>query len=138
MVEIAVEYGGELHCSARHGPSGSTLATDAPLDNEGRGEDFSPTDLCATSLVTCMMTIMGIRARAMVVDITGTRAIVKKVMSTDLPRRITGLPVEMRVAGTLTGEQKNDLREAAENCPVNCSLHPDIKRPITFIWADGN
>ena len=114
------------------------MGTDAPLDNQGRGEDYSPTDLCATSLVTCMMTIMGIRARDMGVDIAGARAIVKKIMSADSPRRIVGLPVEVRVPGELKDDQKRALREAAENCPVNCSIHPEIERPITFIWADGD
>ena len=134
MVTISATYEGELRCSARHEPSGSLLCTDAPLDNQGKGEAFSPTDLCATSLGTCMTTIMGIRARQLGIDISGARFEVKKIMSTDTPRRIVGLPIEFWIPGRHSDEVKSALRNAAETCPVNYSIHPDIERPITIHW----
>ncbi len=136
MVTITAKYEGDLRCSAQHGPSGSLLSTDAPLDNQGKGEAFSPTDLCATSLGTCMTTIMGIRARQLGIDISDARFEVKKIMSADTPRRITGLPVEFWIPGSHSEEVKAALRHAAETCPVNYSIHPDIDRPITIHWID--
>src|ERR1039457_4271827 len=88
MVNIQVEYQGDLHCKATHGPSGAELSTDAPKDNQGRGESFSPTDLVATALGTCMLTIMGIMARTLNIDIVGTTATVEKEMTTTPPRMI--------------------------------------------------
>ena len=134
MVEISAVYEGDYHCSANHGPSGSTLSTDAPTDNQGRGEAFSPTDLCATALVTCMSTIMGMRADELGIDLKGMKIEVQKVMSSDGPRRIVELPVEFWIPGRLTDQQKSVLRHAAENCPVILSLHPEIRKPITMYW----
>src|ERR1700722_2392773 len=125
MVEIGIVYEGDLRCRATHGPSGSTLATDAPTDNMGRGEAFSPTDLVATALGTCMMTIMGIAARNMSVDLRGATATVTKEMSASPPRRISRLAVTISVPGDFTDEQKQKLQNAAMTCPVHKSLHPD-------------
>lgn len=136
MVKITAEYHGGLHCVATHGPSGDQLNTDAPVDNHGKGEAFSPTDLCATALITCMTTVMGIRAKKMGLDISGLKIEVSKIMSGDLPRRIVELPVEAWIPGKFTDEQKADLKFAADNCPVNCSLHPDIERPLTIHWTN--
>lgn len=135
MVEVRIEYEGDLRCRATHGPSGATLATDAPVDNMGKGEAFSPTDLLATALGTCMMTIMGIAARHMNVDLTGATATVAKEMSSAGPRRIARLPVTIRVPAKLTEEQKQKLQNAALTCPVHKSLHPDVQSPVEFQWG---
>lgn len=135
MVTIDIEYQGELHCEAVHGPSGTRLATDAPKDNMGKGESFSPTDLVATALGTCMMTLMGIAARSLNVDLKGTRVIVQKEMVTTPMRRIGKLGVKIVVPATLTEEQKQKLERAAMTCPVHKSLHPDIQMPVEFVWA---
>ena len=97
MVNIQIEYQGDLRCKATHGPSGSELSTDAPKDNQGRGESFSPTDLVATALGTCMLTIMGIAARTFNIDISGATATVEKEMTATLPRRIERLTVTIQV-----------------------------------------
>jgi putative redox protein len=135
MVEIQIAYQGELRCKPTHGPSGVTILTDAPVDNMGKGESFSPTDLVATALGTCMLTIMGIAAQRMKVDIVGTRVSVTKEMSTTGPRRIDRLGVTFNIPAKLTAEQKQQLENAAMACPVCKSLHPDVQRPVTFNWA---
>ncbi len=137
MVRMTAEYEGGLHCAVVHGPSGTELSTDAPVDNEGKGESFSPTDLCATALATCMTTIMGMRARDLEIDLSGMKIEVEKIMSGDGPRRIARLPITFRVPCDPTEEQKAVLRHAAETCPVILSLHPDIEKPITFQWGTG-
>jgi putative redox protein len=134
MVEIQIAYEGELRCKAVHGPSGSTILTDAPADNMGRGEAFSPTDLVATALGTCMMTIMGIAAERLRVDLRGMTASVTKEM-TPPPRRIARLAVKIRVPGNFSDVQKQKLENAAMTCPVHKSLHPDVAAPVEFIWA---
>src|SRR3954447_1456973 len=97
MVQVTINYTGDLHCDANHGPSGSKIATDAPADNKGKGESFSPTDLVATALGTCMSTIMGMKADELGVDLRGMKVSVKKEMSKDQPRRIVGLPSEVHL-----------------------------------------
>jgi putative redox protein len=134
MVRINLAYEGELRCRATHEQSGTTLATDAPVDNQGRGESFSPTDLVATGLASCMMTIMGIAARQLKIDLTGMTASVTKDM-TPPPRRIARLAVNIHVPAKLTDEQKTRLREAAMTCPVHKSLHPDVAAPVEFTWG---
>ncbi len=136
MIKITADYQGELHCQAIHGPSGCKITTDAPVDNQGRGESFSPTDLCAAALATCMATIMGIQSGKMGIDLKGMKIEVTKEMAADSPRRIARLPVEFWIPGSLTKEQKAALHHAAENCPVHLSLHPDIDKPILFHWVD--
>jgi len=134
MVNIQVEYQGDLHCKATHGPSGAELSTDAPKDNQGRGESFSPTDLVATALGTCMLTIMGIAARTLNIDMTGATAIVEKEM-TPPPRRIQRLAVKIHVPHSPSPADKEKLERAAHTCPVHKSLHPDVQIPIEFRWG---
>lgn len=135
MVEIRVEYRGDLHCEATHGPSGATLVTDAPADNMGKGAAFSPTDLVATAIGTCMLTIMGIAARKHGLDLTGATAAVKKEMVTGAARRIGCLAVEIRVPRPTSAEARQILEEAAHGCPICRSLHPEVRVPVTFVWG---
>jgi putative redox protein len=135
MVSIQLEYQGDLHCKAVHGPSCTELATDAPVDNQGRGESFSPTDLVATALGGCMLTVMGIMARTLGLDITGATATVGKEMTTSAPRRIARLTVNIHVPHALSDENKLKLERAAHTCPVHKSLHPEIEVPIAFTWG---
>lgn len=135
MVTIEVEYQGDLHCRAVHGPSRAELSTDAPTDNQGRGESFSPTDLVATALGTCMLTVMGILARTLKVDIAGATATVEKEMSSTAPRRIESLKVRIHVPHSLSADDQQKLERAAHTCPVHKSLHPDIHTPIEFVWG---
>lgn len=134
MVSIHLEYEGDLHCSAVHAPSGTVLATDAPKDNQGRGESFSPTDLVATALGSCMLTIMGIMARTLAIDLQGATATVEKQMTSTPPRRIEQLAVKIHVPHPVSPENREKLVRAAHTCPVHKSLHPDIEIPIEFIW----
>ena len=135
MVTIDIEYKGDLRNEAVHQPSGTRLNTDAPKDNQGKGESFSPSDLVATALGSCMMTIMGIAARNMNVDIKGTKVTVQKEMVTTPLRRIGKLGVKIIVPVKLTDEQKKKLENAALTCPVHKSLHPDVQTPVEFVWA---
>src|SRR2546421_11696766 len=118
MVEINVVYEGQLHTAATHGPSGATLTTDAPKDNMGKGESFSPTDLLATALATCIVTTMGIVAQRHGLDITGTTVRVEKHMVTTGIRRIGRLPVEVRIPRTFGDDDRKRLENAAMTCPV--------------------
>jgi len=135
MVRIQTEYQGDLHCTSVHTPSKTELATDAPVDNQGRGESFSPTDLVATSLGTCMLTTMGILARTLNVDLTGATATVEKEMSSAPPRKINRLVVAIRVPRATSPENQQRLENAAHTCPVKKSIHPDIETPIEFVWG---
>ena len=135
MVAIQFEYQGDLHCKAIHTPSSTELSTDAPKDNQGRGESFSPTDLIATALGTCMLTVMGIMARTLNIDITGTTATVEKEMTSSPPRMIASLTVKIHVPQSLSPENRLKLERAAHTCPVHKSLHPDVQTPIEFTWA---
>jgi len=135
MVRINLEYQGDLHCSAIHEPSGSQLATDAPKDNQGRGESFSPTDLVATALGSCMLTIMGIVARTHNIEIAGTTATVEKEMSSTPPRRIGSLVVKIHVPHPVTPEDRKRLEHGVHTCPVHKSLHPEIEIPVEFVWG---
>lgn len=134
MVAIQMEYQGDLHCRAVHGPSGTELNSDAPKDNQGRGESFSPTDLVATALGTCMLTTMGILARTLGIDMTGATATVEKEM-TPPPRRIGRLTVRIKMPRVLSPEDQLKLERAAHTCPVQKSIHPDLETPITFTWG---
>jgi len=134
MVEVSVKYTGGLHCEALHGPSHSTISTDAPSDNRGKGESFSPTDLVATALATCMSTTMGIAAEDHKIDLSGLTVRVEKHMSKDAPRRIVGLPSEVHIPLPPDCPQRPLLEGAALNCPVHKSLPPEIERPTKFFW----
>jgi uncharacterized OsmC-like protein len=128
-------YEGNLRTSATHIYSGTTLETDAPLDNQGMAQRFSPTDLLATSLGNCMMTIMGIKARDMNIDLKGTKIEIQKHMKAD-PRRVSGIDVTFHLPGGLNLEEKDKtiLERAALTCPVAKSIHPDIVQNVVFNW----
>ena len=134
MAEVSIDYTGNLHCDATHGPSQSKVSTDAPTDNKGKGEAFSPTDLVATALGTCMSTIMGMKAEELGVDIRGMKVSVKKEMSKDAPRRIVALPSEVHIPLPPDHPHRHALEQAALNCPVHKSLPPEINRPTQFFW----
>ncbi len=128
-----VTYLGELRTSSIHIQSGTEILSDAPLDNNGRGEAFSPTDTVANALATCMFTIMGIKARDMGIDLSAATAEVTKVMAAD-PRRIAKISVAFTINTPLDDKAKTILQRAALTCPVHYSLHPDIEKDITFNW----
>jgi uncharacterized OsmC-like protein len=128
-------YKGQLRTEATHLQSGTVIETDAPTDNHGKGEKFSPTDLLATSLGNCMMTIMGIKARDMQVDLSDTKIDIAKIMKSD-PRRVGGINVEFHFPESLqlNEKQKAILENAALTCPVAKSIHPDIEMKVQFNW----
>ncbi len=134
MVSISIRYTGDLHCAAVHDPSKSEIATDAPVDNKGKGETFSPTDLVATALGTCMATILSMTAESHGLDVKGMTVSVSKEMSKDAPRRIVGLPSEVRIPLPASTPQRALLENAALNCPVHKSLPLELERPTTFVW----
>ncbi len=134
MIEILVDYQGELRCHAVHAPSKNELITDAPVDNCGKGESFSPTDLVATALATCMATIIGIKAQQKDIDVKGMTVRVEKHMSSDSPRRIVRLPVTIQLPLPADHADRKVLEAAALACPVAQSVHPDIEKPVTFVW----
>lgn len=133
-VSISVEYEGNLRCRATHDPSHNEFFTDAPLDNNGRGESFSPTDLVATALATCMVTVIGIKARQKGYDITGMKVSVEKHMSEDSPRRIARLPLTIEIPLPADHPDRKLLEATALACPVHHSVHPEIDKPVTFVW----
>jgi uncharacterized OsmC-like protein len=128
-------YEGQLRTVATHNQSQTVIETDAPTDNQGKGERFSPTDLVATALGSCMLTIMGIKARDMNIDLQGTQLNIQKNMKAD-PRRIGGIDIIFQFpAGLILGEkEKTILKNAALTCPVAKSLHPDLEQNIAFRW----
>lgn len=131
-----VIYKGDLRTEMKHLQSGTVIETDAPTDNMGKGERFSPTDLMASSLGSCMITTMAIRAADMQLNFDGTRIEVLKIMSTDAPRRVAGIKAQLYFTDNFsaTEEQKEQLVRIARNCPVEKSLHPDIKVEVEFHW----
>jgi uncharacterized OsmC-like protein len=137
MVPATVRYEGDLRCTATHGPSGSSIETDAPTDNMGRGERFSPTDLVGTSLATCVLTTMAIAARRKGLELPGMTATVRKHMSTDAPRRIVRLDVDIVVPLPADHPERAFLEAAAKGCPVRRSLHPDMVVEERFSWAEA-
>ena len=133
-----VVYEGDLRTNGTHLQSSSTLETDAPTDNNGKGERFSPTDLLATSLASCMLTIMGIKARGMELDIKGIKVEVEKIMKSD-PRRVGGINLTFHfpeAIKTVDEKTKTILKNAAFTCPVAQSIHPDID--VNVNWTDWN
>lgn len=137
MVSISLTYEGELRCKATHDPSGNALFTDAPIDNKGKGASFSPTDLLATSLGTCMLTIMGMAANARSLDISGTTVQVEKHMINQPIRRIDTLNVLLTLPKAAYSEADLEaLHHAAKNCPVMMSIHPDIKVNYRLLVAE--
>ncbi len=135
MVPVTVEYLGQLKTRCTHGPSSTTAVTAAPADNAGDGSSFSPTDLVATALATCVLTTIAIAARKHGIEIDGASASVEKHMSAEAPRRIARLPVEVRLPASVPPEMRERLERAGEACPVKRSLHPDIEATLTYRWA---
>jgi putative redox protein len=121
-----IEYMGSLRTHSVHLPSGDTVTTDAPTDNKGKGEAYSPTDLLSSALGSCMLTIMGIKADDLEISIVGTKIIVKKHMSTELPRRVSQLDVNIQIPHEISEKNMQSLEKAALNCPVAKSIHPDL------------
>ena len=128
-----VEYKGELRTEAVHLKSGKTIITDAPIDNQGKGEAFSPTDLVATALGSCMITIMGIVAEREGITLDGTTAEVEKVMATG-PRRIGEVKIKIKFIQKLNRDQRDKLERAAKSCPVSGSLSENLKETVEFIY----
>jgi uncharacterized OsmC-like protein len=133
MPTSKVTYLGELRTSSIHLNSGSEIISDAPLDNNGKGEAFSPTDTVANALASCMFTVMGIKAREMNVDFSGSTADVTKIMGTE-PRRIIAIQVVFTMSISVDDKTRTILERTAMTCPVFYSLHPDIKKEIIFNW----
>jgi uncharacterized OsmC-like protein len=133
MATSKVTYVGDLRTSSIHLLSGSEIISDAPLDNNGKGEAFSPTDSVANGLASCMFTVMGIKARDLKVDFSGSTAEVTKIMAAD-PRRISEIHVTFNMNLKTDEKTKTILERTAMTCPVHFSLHPDIKREIVFNW----
>lgn len=134
MVKSVIEYEGRLHCRATHGPSGTVINTDAPVDNHGLGEAFSPTDLVAAALGTCMATIMGIYASQHSIDLAGMKIEVAKEMSVEAPRRIRRISTEVWLPIEKAVDPDGLLERAALACPVHQSLDPAMEKPVTFHW----
>lgn len=134
MVEVSSFYDGGLRCRVVHQPSGVEIITDAPKDNHGKGESFSPTDLVASALGSCMMTIMGIVAQKHSIDLIGCQAETTKKMTEGLPRRIASLHTRLTIPLPPDHPKRNVLEEAALNCPVHKSLNPTIDATVNFIW----
>lgn len=128
-----VTYHGELRTTCEHQRSGDTFNTDAPVDNNGLGQAFSPTDTVATGLASCMLTVMGIKARDLGVDLKGATAAVTKHMASD-PRRISKIEVSMELPANVSEKNRKILERTANTCPVHYSLHPDIEKVIEFRW----
>ena len=127
-------YEGGLRSRCRHIQSGTEILTDAPSDNHGKGEAFSPTDLVATALASCMITTMGIKALSMDLDIDGARAEVTKVMAAN-PRRISEVKVDIHMPSkSYTDKDKDIMERTAHSCPVAVSLHPDMVQTVSFYW----
>ena len=133
MATSKVTYLGDLRTSSVHLQSGTEIITDAPIDNNGKGEAFSPTDMVANSLATCMLTVMGIKARDLEVDFSGSTAEVTKVMAAE-PRRISEIHITFHMNLEADDKTKTILERTGMTCPVHFSLHPDIKKEIVFNW----
>lgn len=134
MSTAKVTYLGNLRTENEHLKSGNKFITDAPTDNNGKGEAFSPTDTVATGLANCMITMMGIKARDMKVNMDGTTALVTKTMAAD-PRRISRIEVVLDFPSGIDEKSRKILENTARTCPVHYSLHPDIERVVVFNWG---
>lgn len=131
---MQVKYLGKLRCEATHIDSGNQIFTDAPKDNHGEGESFSPTDLLCTSLASCMITIMGITARNKNILLEGVSSEIEKVMESN-PRRVAKVNIKLNLRGELSDSEKRSLEKAAKTCPVALSLHPDLEQKVTFQYS---
>ena len=135
-VAFSTTYLGDLRTQITHGPSGTVILSDAPVDNHGKGQAFSPTDLVAAALGSCMMTIMGIVAKRDGIALEGSTIAVEKHMSAEPPRKIARIDVRFTMARGVAAEQRAKLERAAHTCPVTLSLHPDVVQAISFTWPD--
>ncbi len=133
MVQISIDYTSGFHCNATHGPSSAKLATDAPADNQGKGEAFSPTDLVGTALGTCIATTMAIVSERHGVDLKGMTVQVEKEMASD-PRRISRLTTQVHIPLPPDHPQRELLEKTALGCPVHRSLAAEMERPTKFFW----
>ena len=133
MATIETTYLGELRTEPVHVQSGTHIITDAPVDNQGKGEAFSPTDLMSASLGSCAMTIMGIAARTHGIDMDGATASITKIMAAN-PRRVSEIVVDFKFPKTYTEKEQKILEHAALTCPVYLSLHPDLVKTVNFGW----
>jgi putative redox protein len=136
MISQSTLYLGKLRCKAVHGPSSVELITDAPTDNQGRGESFSPMDLIVTALATCKVTTMGIVAQRDGVRLGGTKVYAEKHMSTDPPRRIARIVIKIDFPPGIAPEYRQKLEHTARTCPVARTLHPDVTLDVTFSYPD--
>ncbi len=136
MVPISVIYSGTLRCNVTHDNSGVQIITDAPTDNHGRGESFSPTDLVATALGACMITTMGITAQNEHVSLDGTTIAIEKYMSTDAPRRIAKIAAHLTMCAGIPKEYRSRIEHIGNNCPVQKTLHPDVVLDIAYSYPD--
>lgn len=137
MVEINATYEGGLHCKAVHQPSGKSIETDAPVDNHGKGESFSPTDLLATSLAVCYLTTMGIAAEERGINLKGATCRVEKHMSADRPRRVAKLVAELVFPEGIPFDKRGILEAVAIHCPVAKSINPDIDVDLKLHFPEG-
>jgi putative redox protein len=135
MATIETIYLGGLRTEATHVQSGTKIITDAPLDNQGKGEAFSPTDLLSASLASCMLTIMGIKARASNIDIDGTTCSVTKIMAAD-PRRVAEIVINFKFPKEYSEKDQQMLERAALTCPVYYSVNEDLKKTVAFGWEE--
>ena len=134
MSKANIIYKNNLRTESEHIASAQKIITDAPIDNNGKGEAFSPTDLVATALGSCMITIMAIAAEKNGIDISGTNASVKKEMSSN-PRRISEIAIDIKMDKNIEKKDRKRLEKAALACPVHKSLHPDLKKKIQFFYS---
>jgi len=135
MATIETIYLGGLRTEATHVQSGTKIITDAPLDNQGKGEAFSPTDLLSASLASCMLTIMGIKARDSNIDIDGTTCYITKIMAAD-PRRVAEIVINFKFPKEYSEKEQQLLERSALTCPVYYSVHEDLKKTVTFGWEE--
>ncbi|MDE2143835.1 MAG: OsmC family protein [Elusimicrobia bacterium] len=135
MVKMSAVYEGNLRCALTHQPSGARLETDAPKDNMGKGERFSPTDLVGAAFAGCVLTTMAIVAQRDGVELRGARAEVSKEMISAPSRRVGALPLTVTLSASIPADYRAKLENAARTCPVHKSLHPDLKAEITFVYA---
>lgn len=135
MATIETIYKGDLRTEATHIQSGNTITTDAPTDNNGKGEYFSPTDLVAAALGSCMLTIMDLAARGRGIDLRGTKVEIRKIMASE-PRRIGEIVIDFTIPGAYDAKTKKILENAAHTCPVSKSLHPELKQTVRFHYGE--
>lgn len=133
MATSSIEYVGDLRTTCIHLQSGTQILTDAPTDNHGKGEAFSPTDLVATALGSCMVSIMAIKSKDLEVDLKDSTVSITKIMQAE-PRKIAKIIVELNLSIATSDKNKTILERSAMTCPVLLSLHPDIEKEVTFNW----